>query len=113
MATSVAPLATWGPSQSASINIATLPLCPLGTDAWPTCNPVNSSGLPCYSSAVNGEGVMTPVPEYCNPFLLVGASLAILILAPGGLKIAAIAPIAAYFLLPTCTANNGCPGTSD
>jgi hypothetical protein len=100
-------------STTAPINVAALPLCAQGADGWPSCNPVSTWGAPCYSGvAADGGAVPTTPPAYCNLYLAGGLGLAILLLAPGSWKLAAIAPLAAYFGLPACS-RSGCPGTLD
>jgi hypothetical protein len=98
-----------------TVTPAALPLCAAGTDAWPTCVPVNASGAACPGYLTAQNGVVTPpaLPAYCSPFVLVGAALGILLLAPGAAKLLALAPLAAWGMLPACTQNNGCPGTLD
>jgi hypothetical protein len=96
---------------SVPTNIASIPLCAAGVDNWPQCNPVSSSGQPCYGGIVNGAAVATVAPEYCNPLVLGAVAVALLIFAPGMAKIAAVAPIVAIFL-PTCSFS-GCPGSAD
>src|SRR5580698_2396354 len=63
--------------------------------------PLNAWGAPC-----------APLPAYCSPILLGGAALAILLLAPGQMKLAAAIPAALFFVGP-CLVNTGCPGTAD
>jgi hypothetical protein len=70
------------------------------------------TGTPGASIAPAVAQTCAVLPEYCNPILLGGAALAILLFAPGQMKLAAILPAALFFFGP-CVADSGCPGSAD
>ena len=100
---------------ASGVAVAAFSLCAQGVDNWPTCNPVNVYGVPCYSgiNVTNGAAFPFAPAEYCPSMTVsVAVGAAILLLAPGWWKVSAIIPVLFTLFFPTCT-DTGCPGTSD